>query len=292
MSTSDSLTDVYVYENSQLLEHLEEMLLDSEKNSVLEKAHIDEIFRVMHTIKGSSAMMGYDALMKLAHGMEDMFSPLRQNPDIPKETCENIISLVLECIDFFKGEIAKVQDGLLPDGEIGDLHERAMALMATINGEEAAPKAETAPATIVMPGDPVPETAPAAAEASAAAGVEGMQYYKALLHFTAGCAMESVRAFAVVNSLDGLYARIAHEPKDLNVNCDEAIIANGLLLYLETNCERDEIEARLGETLFLQSLEFSEVPAAEALAAMGESPASAAAPEPEPAPADPVAAAP
>jgi len=28
MSTSDSLTDVYVYENSQLLEHLEEMLLE------------------------------------------------------------------------------------------------------------------------------------------------------------------------------------------------------------------------------------------------------------------------
>ena len=118
MSTTDSLTDVYVYENSQLLEQLEEMLLDSEKQGVLEKSHIDEIFRVMHTIKGSSAMMGYEGLTKLAHSMEDMFAPLRQDPNVPMDIWEPIISLVLECIDFFKDEIAKVQDGLLPDGEV------------------------------------------------------------------------------------------------------------------------------------------------------------------------------
>ena len=280
MSTTDSLTDVYVYENSQLLEQLEEMLLDSEKQGVLEKSHIDEIFRVMHTIKGSSAMMGYEGLTKLAHSMEDMFAPLRQDPNVPMDIWEPIISLVLECIDFFKDEIAKVQDGLLPDGEVESLHQRAVELLHKISGEPAA-EAPAAKDEIVMPGDAAP--AASLPSAQAAPPADGpLHYYKALLRFTNGCSMESVRAFAVVNSLEGRYTRIAHEPQDLNVNCDEEIVTNGFRLYLESPCPGDEIEACLSETLFLQSLEFSEV-SAESLADVfgGEAPAPAPAPATE-----------
>ena len=280
MSTTDSLTDVYVYENSQLLEQLEEMLLDSEKQGVLEKSHIDEIFRVMHTIKGSSAMMGYEGLTKLAHSMEDMFAPLRQDPNVPMDIWEPIISLVLECIDFFKDEIAKVQDGLLPDGEVESLHQRAVELLHKISGEPAA-EAPAAKDEIVMPGDAAP--AASLPSAQAAPPADGpLHYYKALLRFTNGCSMESVRAFAVVNSLEGRYTRIAHEPQDLNVNCDEEIVTNGFRLYLESPCRGDEIEACLSETLFLQSLEFSEV-SAESLADVfgGEAPAPAPAPATE-----------
>ncbi|MEA5060466.1 MAG: chemotaxis protein CheA [Candidatus Pelethousia sp.] len=262
MSMGDSLTEVYVYENTQLLEQLEEMLLDSEKNTVLEKSHIDEIFRVMHTIKGSSAMMGYDGLTQLAHGMEDMFAALRQNLDAPKEAWELIISLVLECVDFFKNEISKVQSGLLPDGEIAPLHTRALELLSVISDQPAA--AEVASHAIVLPGDPISPVVPGTADASDGNG-NAFHYYKAKLFFTNGCAMESVRAFAVVNSLDGLYTRIAHMPKDLNVNCDEAIISHGFLLYLESPYASHEVESRLSDTMFLQSLEFSELSSEEAL---------------------------
>lgn len=287
MSTGDSLTEVYVYENSQLLEQLEEMLLDSEKNAYLEKSHIDEIFRVMHTIKGSSAMMGYEGLTKLAHGMEDMFSPLRQNPEMPKEIWELVINLVLECIDFFKNEIAKVQEGLLPDGEMGALHERSVALLHKINGKpEEAPAQESA--AIIMPGDASSAAEPSAPREGASATIAGNgtpRYYKAKIHFANGSSMESVRAFAVVNSLEGLYTRISHEPKDLNVNCDEAIIANGFTMYLETAVDSKEIEARLAETLFLQSLEFSEMSTQEIQSIYPDSPVLAKAQEEAAAPA-------
>lgn len=268
MSTGDSLTEVYVYENSQLLEQLEEMLLVSEKNAVLEKAHIDEIFRVMHTIKGSSAMMGYDGLTKLSHSMEDMFAALRQNLEMPKETWELIINLVLECVDFFKNEISKVQEGLLPDGEIAPLHERAVDLLHLISGDQSAPAPAPAPA-IVMPGDPAPAQASPAPQPAPVAGAGALRCFKAHLHFSNGCSMESIRAFAVVNALDGLYTRVAHEPKDLNVNCDEAIIANGFTLYVETALPGKEIEDRVSEALFLQSLEFSEMSPQEAQAVFG-----------------------
>ncbi|MEA4971271.1 MAG: chemotaxis protein CheA [Candidatus Pelethousia sp.] len=265
MRTGDSLTEIYVYENTQLLEQLEEMLLDSEKNAALEKAHIDEIFRVMHTIKGSSSMMGYEGLTKLAHAMEDMFSALRQNLDTPKGAWEPIISLVLECVDFFKGEISKVQNDLAPDGDIETLHGRAVNLLHVVSGGSPAA---------------AQQREPAAAPAHNGTNDE-LRYYQARLFFATGCAMESVRAFAVVNSLDGLYTRIGHEPRDLNVNCDEAIIANGFLLYLESPYDGQEIETKLSDTMFLQSLEFFELSRQEGLALLA---APSAAPAPIAAP--------
>ena len=59
MSGIDSMTEFYVYENMQLLEQLEEILLSGQSDTgELSQEEIEEIFRAMHTIKGSSAMMG------------------------------------------------------------------------------------------------------------------------------------------------------------------------------------------------------------------------------------------
>lgn len=74
MSEIDSLKEFYVQENMQLLEQLEEILLVGQSgDGKLGSEAIEEIFRVMHTIKGSSAMMGYDSLTKLTHSVEDVF---------------------------------------------------------------------------------------------------------------------------------------------------------------------------------------------------------------------------
>lgn len=263
MSTQDSMVEVYVYENSQLLEQLEEMLIASEKGDKLTKAQIDEIFRVMHTIKGSSAMMGYDGLTKLSHGMEDMFSALRQNPQTPKEAWEMIFDLVLECIDFFKGEIAKIQEGLVPDGNMDSLHKRSVDLMAIVNGAAPAPVSE---AQLESPKAPAPQAPKATLNESAveqehveAPAAPAHSVYSARIHFDMGCSMESVRAFAVVRSLDGMFIRIVSDPADLSLNSDEYIISNGLGLYIETNETREDIRQKLEETMFLNSLEFNEV---------------------------------
>lgn len=57
MSGIDSMTEFYVYENMQLLEQLEEILLSGQSDTgELSQEEIEEIFRAMHTIKGSSAI--------------------------------------------------------------------------------------------------------------------------------------------------------------------------------------------------------------------------------------------
>ena len=62
----DQMLEVYIFEENQLIDQLEEIMLETEKSSEFSKQQVNEIFRIMHTIKGSSAMMTYDNIAKLA----------------------------------------------------------------------------------------------------------------------------------------------------------------------------------------------------------------------------------
>lgn len=68
----EPMLELFIFETYQLIDQLEQALLDFEKGNKLEDS-INEIFRIMHTIKGSAAMMLYDNISTLAHSMEDLF---------------------------------------------------------------------------------------------------------------------------------------------------------------------------------------------------------------------------
>lgn len=57
-----SMLDVFLLETSQLLEQLDVILLAAEQRGSLTAEEINGIFRVMHTSKSSSAMMGLQDL--------------------------------------------------------------------------------------------------------------------------------------------------------------------------------------------------------------------------------------
>ena len=50
----EPMLEVFIYESTSLLEQLDEILLDAEKSKSFSEDNINEIFRTMHTIKGSS----------------------------------------------------------------------------------------------------------------------------------------------------------------------------------------------------------------------------------------------
>lgn len=81
MSTgNDSILDAYLYETNTLLEQLDSIVLASEEKDTFSEEDINTIFRIMHTIKGSSAMMEYRSIMTIAHRAEDLFSIIRTSP--------------------------------------------------------------------------------------------------------------------------------------------------------------------------------------------------------------------
>lgn len=58
---NDSILDAYLYETNGLLEQLDSIVLAAEQADAFSNDDINTIFRIMHTVKGSSAMMEFNS---------------------------------------------------------------------------------------------------------------------------------------------------------------------------------------------------------------------------------------
>ncbi len=251
MNEMESMIPTYVLECSQLLEQLEDMLLGGEKNESLNREQIDETFRVMHTIKGSSAMMEYDEIATLAHAIEDLFSKIRE--EAPQDSAwGRIFDVVLKAIDFFKDEIEKIQNGDDPDGSANEMVAELHAMRAEFEQEEenSAAGAQSISGT---------DHEMIECLLGALSAQEGERKCWTKMTFEKGCQMETVRAYGVVSSLKDLYTSMVTLPADLEDNHDEEIEQNGFWIAFCTTDEYEEIiRQKLDETMFVSEIEFGE----------------------------------
>ena len=120
---SDNMIVMYLFETNSLLEKLDGILINSEISKEFTEEDINEIFRIMHTIKGSSAMMEFDSLMKISHKIEDLFFYIREN-GMDKFDKGALFDLMFKSNDFLKAEVQKIENGepLEEDIEIGRAH--------------------------------------------------------------------------------------------------------------------------------------------------------------------------
>ena len=72
----DNLTEKFIEEANELLEKLEDALLYLE-NHPLDRNQINEVFRVMHSLKGTGAMFGFDNLSSFTHELESVYDLVR-----------------------------------------------------------------------------------------------------------------------------------------------------------------------------------------------------------------------
>ena len=73
---NDSILEAYLFETNSLLEQLDSLVLAAEEKDSFSEEDVNTIFRIMHTIKGSSAMMEYkvSAGNKLKHRLTQIFA--------------------------------------------------------------------------------------------------------------------------------------------------------------------------------------------------------------------------
>ncbi len=103
MGTSQYM-GIFMQESMENLQKLNEALLNFERNPDNIK-EINEIFRIVHTIKGMALSMGFDNIAKLTHKMEDVFSKFRDG----KLSDDRYINTTLfECLDNLEKIIDKV----------------------------------------------------------------------------------------------------------------------------------------------------------------------------------------
>ena len=242
------MLDVFIFETTQLLENLEETLLQSEKMKDLTHEHIDEIFRIMHTIKGSAAMMSLDNLAKLAHALEDMFDKIREGKTrTDTDAIEGVVELVLAASDNFKIEIEKLSNALESDGDFSDLSNKIHKYLEEILGESQTVSSEAAGGF---------------SEDNADFTDYGTPLYKIKVIFEAGCQMESMRAFGVINTLSTHCQKIVHKPADLDSDASsEEIVKNGFLIFIQSAENPDMLKKLIDEVMFLQSSSVISIPA-------------------------------
>src|SRR6516225_3974008 len=71
------LLQVFFEEGSELLAESEQSLVELEKNPKNQEI-LNRIFRCVHTLKSSSAMLGFAEIEKFSHALEDLLDQLRK----------------------------------------------------------------------------------------------------------------------------------------------------------------------------------------------------------------------
>ncbi len=253
----DSLLELFVFETSQNTQQLEQVVLTAEREGHFSGDEVNEVFRIMHTIKGSSAMMSFTGIASLAHRMEDLFFYIRENADARYDP-RAISDMILSCMDYVNRELDNVRAGQ-PSGQEDNalLIHRIDALMAEMTGAGSAVQPQ------------------GVTKAEKPADSAGVKRYKAVIAFEEGCAMEDVRAYTVTVEVAEYASVLSYEPSDIMDNGDSAleIRAHGFTIHFETPLSEDEVRARLLQTVFLSELALTVEPvhAPAAAAASGAS---------------------
>ena len=234
---TDSMLDMYLFENGQLLEQLQETVLEQKDADSFDEDSINEIFRTMHTIKGSSGIMMFDNITAVSHKLEDVFFYLRESHPEHVPHVE-LVEHVLEVEDFISNEMEKIRGGETPDGDASDLIKNLDKFLDMIkNGGAAGGEA--------MP-EPVHEEpkhfyiAPMASSAS--------RFYKIFVHFFPGTEMSNVHAYKIVYALKEIAEDILYSPEDIlsDEKSGEIILKEGFRILLQAQCNEEDVRELIG----------------------------------------------
>jgi len=95
----------YIAETEQNIEAFNEMLLGFEKDRN-NPGRINDLFRIVHTVKGTSGIVNVGSVQKVAHRMENILSYMRETKKAPDDTA---ISLLFAGIDAIAEAIIRLK---------------------------------------------------------------------------------------------------------------------------------------------------------------------------------------
>ncbi|HYF27520.1 MAG TPA: chemotaxis protein CheA [Baekduia sp.] len=145
-----------------------------------DRATVDEIFRAAHSLKGMAATMGFEAMARLTHQMEDVFELLRQRGGALNS---EVTDVLLACLD----ALVSATDAIEADGQ-EDLEPDALIdrLKNLVRQSDDPQAAEEEPAAVAPP---------------VLAPVDGT-VLEVVVTLAGDCSMPAVRAFMALNALE------------------------------------------------------------------------------------------
>ena len=119
------ILSIYKAETEEHLQKLNEGLLRLEKEPRRTET-LEEIFREAHSLKGAARMIGFEAVEKIAHGLEDLFSLARKGELDFERQVFDVIFATLDHISRFT--TAWLENPGAPSPPVDDLLERLRAV--------------------------------------------------------------------------------------------------------------------------------------------------------------------
>ncbi len=235
---TDGMLDMYLFENEQLLEQLQEMVLDQKDADCFDEDSINEIFRTMHTIKGSSGIMMFDNITAISHKLEDVFYFLREShpENVPHV---ELVAHVLDVADFITNEMDKIREGDPADGDATEMIAELDKFLGTLKDgaeeEGAAPPPENKheePKHFYI--------APVATSAS--------RFYKIYITFFPETEMANIHAYKTVYALKEIAEDLLYSPEDIisDENSADIILQDGFRILLQAQASEEEIRNIIG----------------------------------------------
>ena len=251
---TQGMLDMYLFENGQLLERLQDIVLEQKDEDCFDEDSINEIFRTMHTIKGSSGVMMFDEITKVAHKLEDVFFYLRESHPENVPHIE-LVEHVLHVADFITSEMEKIQNGEDLDGSSAEIVAGIDKFLNAIkNGEgekdkEVVENVHEEPQQFYI--------APMATSAS--------HFYKIYLTFHPDVQLANVHAYKTVYALKEIAEDLLHYPEDIisDESTAEEILENGFKILLQAQSTEEELHEIIQEGYELKKVDIYECTAKE-----------------------------
>ena len=130
----DDLTKEFIAESQEGLDRMERCLTELEIRPGDGEQLVGEIFRAVHTIKGTTGFLGFDRLEKLAHAGEHLLGSLR---DGKLAVTSELISGLLSLLDRLREILMLIEETGGEGTRIGDEDSELIAVLAVLNGGAA-----------------------------------------------------------------------------------------------------------------------------------------------------------
>ncbi|MBN2484346.1 MAG: chemotaxis protein CheA [Bacteroidales bacterium] len=130
--------EIFKDEAIDLINQLEEKLLQLE-GTPDDPALIDNVFRIMHTLKGNSNMFGHKYLGEITHHLENVYDGIRSHKfDVTRQ----ILEITLQCIDHFRNliddpELSDTSNKVIQESILSDITE-----ISESDNNQSAPEAK------------------------------------------------------------------------------------------------------------------------------------------------------
>ncbi|MEG0692757.1 MAG: chemotaxis protein CheA [Oscillospiraceae bacterium] len=241
------MLEMFIYETTTILEQLDEIMLQAEKNKAFGGDAINEIFRFMHTIKGSSAMMGIASITTLAHAVEDVFYTLRETPDKINMINEAIFDIVFQASDYFKAEVDAIQDDDFKPQDPSSIITQLEEQVAIMNGVSIPVKSSCSP---------IKDNNSTAQKKQESED----ELHQVRVFFADDCQMENIRSFMLLTQLKDwcdYIDSVPQNPENDSSLCDQ-IIRDGLLIKFKTSSKPQEVYSVIESSVNVKSYDIIE----------------------------------